>query len=117
MDTALHKYELILSESTRNALLNVLDYAGQDQRKLTDYAQGVAHAVAAEIRQQIPKPLPTKLAAVVQTKDDRVWVYTDTLRSPGWCHADPDDAGLIWWTTDALRELGIARVISEGVDL
>ena len=117
MDTALHKYELFLSDAGRVALLAVLDNAGQDQREMSEYIVHQATAVATYIREQIPKPLPTKLAAVVQTKDDRVWVYTDTLRSPGWCHADPDDAGLIWWTTDALRELGIARVISEGVDL
>jgi hypothetical protein len=73
---------------------------------------------AEEIREQLPKPLPRNIGAVIEARrfgeaSTQIYVrnYPDALGYSAWRHAEADGR---WVNSDSLE---VVRVLSPGVDL
>lgn len=70
--------------------------------------------VADALQEQLPAPVPTKLAAVVRTSSGDVWVHAHPGSKQPWVRSEGPTELVDWARTDQLH---ITKVLFEGVDL
>lgn len=81
-------------------------------QQLRDRGSGMAREIADRLEAQVPKPIPTKIGAVVRTSEG-VFVLADPVDARGWF--PPGGTSDAWRTPGAIGK--VIEVLSEGVDL